>query len=247
MHLLRRRRLQRPRGHRKIVHRNDGAGAGRPRWAYVVLGASIILETYSLTVAIGVPPHRAGRGCGARSRSARSHGADGAVRGSGGALRAWWRSPASTLTRADRQSAWDGAGVRSSSAWRSARWRRCWRGTPRDCSSAQASARRRGVDPRHRHRHRRRASSSCTCARCTSARRSDRGDQGALPRNLDTARSSAHQRDRGAAAGRRCRACAASTSSPGSTRVGANAIGRREEGRGQWPRACPSGGSRSCR
>jgi cation diffusion facilitator family transporter len=51
-------------GIEKIIHRNDPAQELRdPRWAYVVLGVSVLLETYSLSVAMKEFRHiRAGRG-----------------------------------------------------------------------------------------------------------------------------------------------------------------------------------------
>jgi cation diffusion facilitator family transporter len=51
-------------GIEKIVHRNDPAAQlGDPRWAYVVLGVSMLLETYSFSVAMKEFRHiRAGRG-----------------------------------------------------------------------------------------------------------------------------------------------------------------------------------------
>jgi cation diffusion facilitator family transporter len=51
-------------GIEKIVHRHDpGAHLSNPRWAYIVLGVSILLETYSLSVAMKeFREIRAGRG-----------------------------------------------------------------------------------------------------------------------------------------------------------------------------------------
>jgi cation diffusion facilitator family transporter len=51
-------------GLHKILHRHDPAAAlGNPRWAYAVLGISIILESYSFSVAMKEFRHiRAGRG-----------------------------------------------------------------------------------------------------------------------------------------------------------------------------------------
>src|SRR6185369_14036270 len=51
-------------GIEKIVHRNEpGSHLGDPRWAYIVLGVSIALETYSLNVAMKeFRQIRAGRG-----------------------------------------------------------------------------------------------------------------------------------------------------------------------------------------
>jgi cation diffusion facilitator family transporter len=51
-------------GVEKILHRHDpAAGLSDPRWAYVVLGVSILLETYSFSVAMKEFRHiRAGRG-----------------------------------------------------------------------------------------------------------------------------------------------------------------------------------------
>ena len=51
-------------GVEKILHRNDPSRElGDPRWAYVVLGVSILLETYSFSVAMKEFRHiRAGRG-----------------------------------------------------------------------------------------------------------------------------------------------------------------------------------------
>lgn len=51
-------------GVQKILHRNDPAAElTDPRWAYVVLGVSILLETYSFSVAMREFGHiRAGRG-----------------------------------------------------------------------------------------------------------------------------------------------------------------------------------------
>ena len=51
-------------GFDKILHRNDpGAELSDPRWAYVVLGVSILLESYSFSVAMREFRHiRAGRG-----------------------------------------------------------------------------------------------------------------------------------------------------------------------------------------
>jgi cation diffusion facilitator family transporter len=48
----------------KILHRNDpGQHLSDPRWAYIVLGVSFLLETYSFTVAMREFRHiRAGRG-----------------------------------------------------------------------------------------------------------------------------------------------------------------------------------------
>jgi cation diffusion facilitator family transporter len=51
-------------GVEKILHRNDpGAHIANPRWAYIVLGVSILLESYSFMVAMKEFRHvRAGRG-----------------------------------------------------------------------------------------------------------------------------------------------------------------------------------------
>lgn len=51
-------------GLHKILHRHDATQElGDPRWAYIVLGVSILLETYSFTVAMKEFGHiRAGRG-----------------------------------------------------------------------------------------------------------------------------------------------------------------------------------------
>jgi cation diffusion facilitator family transporter len=51
-------------GVEKIIHRNDPAQElGDPRWAYIVLGVSILLESYSFLVAMREFRHiRAGRG-----------------------------------------------------------------------------------------------------------------------------------------------------------------------------------------
>src|SRR5581483_4502364 len=50
-------------GIEKILHRNAGEQLGDVRWAYVILGVSFLLESYSLTVAMREFRHiRAGRG-----------------------------------------------------------------------------------------------------------------------------------------------------------------------------------------
>ena len=113
---------------------------GDARWAYAVLGVSMLLESYSFSVAMREFRHiRAGRGVRRTLKEARDpDGADGAVRGSGGAVRPgggvrrhrrWRTSPAT----------WCGtARPRLSSGWRWAASPGCWRATPRACSSARA-------------------------------------------------------------------------------------------------------------